>query len=484
MSNFAEQLVNETSFTHTANGAVCLSTSHDGLVDLFSTIGALRNATDERKYDLFDRAASADKELAAKILFYGRDIREGLGERSTFRTLLKYAADRYPEIVKPNLNLIGFYGRFDDLYCLIGTKCEDDMWIAMAAQFTCDWINMTANKPISLLAKWIKTPDASSRNTRRLGILTSQKLGFKNVRPFKKILKQMRKYLDIVEIKVSANNFSTIAYNTVPAKAMMKYRNLFQTKDNDRFSQYLSDVKSGKTEIKAGTLYPYDIAYKMLYGNEDNDVLEAQWNALPNYVEDGSNILVMADVSGSMYGLPMASSVGLALYFAERAKGAFHNLFMTFSNRPEMVSIHGARLIDKIRNIKKANWNMNTNLDAAMQLIFDTAIKNNIPAEDLPKALAIISDMQIDGCVNHTLFYDKWSKKFSEAGYKIPNVIFWNVNSESDTFHADAYRKGVQLLSGHSASTFKTLISNLDKTPYETMLSVLLSERYAPITVE
>ena len=203
-NNFVNQLKKATSFTYTENGAVCLSTSGTGLVDFFSTIGALRNASHNRKYELFDRAMSENKELAAKILFYGRDIREGLGERETFRDLLTYAADRNKEIVVPNIPVIGFYGRFDDLYCLVGTACENEMWAYMKTQFEKDLDNMKNGKSVSLLAKWIKTPDASSKRTRQMGIMTSQKLGYKNVAEFKKDLKALRKYLDIVEIKVSA----------------------------------------------------------------------------------------------------------------------------------------------------------------------------------------------------------------------------------------------------------------------------------------
>ena len=273
---------------------------------------------------------------------------------------------------------------------------------------------------------------------------------------------------------------------------MLKYRKLFSTKDSERFSQYIEDVKAGKTDIKSGTLFPYDIVRNYLtYDAELNDVLEEQWKALPNYVEDGSNILVMADVSGSMTCcncLPLASSVGLAIYFAERAHGVFHNYFMTFSAKPEMVKISGATLFDRVRNAEGADWQMNTDLDAAFACILNTAVRNNASAEDIPKALVIISDMQFDDYYYHPVnmsptFYNKWKVEFAVKGYEIPNVIFWNVNSESDTYHADSNAKGVQLLSGHSASTFKTLIQNLNKTPVEAMLDTLNSERYAPITV-
>ena len=484
MSTMNRQLKSTTSFTYTENGAICLSSSGNALVDLYSTIGALRNAASDRKIDLFEKAIKDNKELAAKILFYGRDIREGLGERETFRTLLAYAADNHKEIVAPNIPLIGFYGRFDDLYCLVNTACEDEMWSSMKEQFNKDLANMKEGKPVSLLAKWIKTPDASSVNTRKMGILTSQKLGYKNVAAFKKDLKALRKYLDIVEIKVSANNFDTIAYDKVPSNAMLKYRKLFGIKDADRFTKYIEDVTSGKTEIKANTLYPYDIVQKIFYGDK-SPVLDAQWNALPNYVSEDTNILVMADTSGSMsccnY-LPMASAVGLAVYFAERNKGAFAGYYMTFSSRPKLEKITGKTIFEKVRVPGIVD---NTNLEAAFDLILKTAIANKTPAEQLPKALVVISDMQIDSYQVHgaDTFHETFAKKFAAAGYEIPNVVYWNVNSERDTFHADAYRKGVQLVSGHSATTFKNVIQSLDKTPLEAMLDVILSDRYAAVTV-
>lgn len=485
MSLMNRQISETTSFTYSENGALCLKSSGNALVDLYSTIGALRNAASDRKIDLFEKAITDNKELATKILFYGRDIREGLGERDTFRTLLRHSANKHKEIIAPNINLIGFYGRFDDLYSLIDTACEDEMWTSMKEQFEMDLDNMKAGKPVSLLAKWIKTPDASSKETRKLGILTSQKLGYKNVAAFKKDLKALRKYLDIVEIKVSANSFDTIAYDKIPSNAMMKYRKLFGTKDGTRFSQFLDDVKSGKTEIKASTLYPYDITKKVLYNREDNDVLETQWNALPNYVDTDDNVLIMADTSGSMTccnGLPISSSIGLAVYFAERNKGPFAGYYMTFSDKPALVKVTGDTLQEKM-NLKSINC-MNTNLDAAFQLILDTAIKTNTPAEQMPKALVVISDMQIDRCGSGSeIFYDKYAKKFEEAGYTIPNVVFWNVNSESDTFHADATRKGVQLVSGHSVTAFKNVLQGMNKTPLEAMLDVILSDRYAAVTI-
>ena len=188
--NFAEAARREATYTTTENGAFALNTTGNSCLDLFSTIGALRSADDLRVKSLFAEAYKQDPLTATRILFYARDIREGLGERKVFRTLIKYLANNHPEALRPNLELIGFYGRFDDLYSLIGTPLENDMWKAMRAQFIRDLDALDDGKSVSLLGKWIKTPDASSKETRRLGILTAQKLGF-TVYDFKRNLRRL-----------------------------------------------------------------------------------------------------------------------------------------------------------------------------------------------------------------------------------------------------------------------------------------------------
>ena len=264
---------------------------------------------------------------------------------------------------------------------------------------------------------------------------------------------------------------------------MMIYRNAFMKHDADRFGEFINKAEKGEEKINSSTLFPYDIVEKVLYGRNSR-VLEAQWKALPNYVEEGTNALVMADVSGSMYGRPMATSIGLAIYFAERNVGAYHNLFMTFSGNPQVVVLGGVTLEQKIYDVSRSNWGMNTDLEAAFEKVLKIAEKNNIPHQDMPKAIIVISDMEIDRCGNREWsFYDKMENKFRKAGYQIPNIIFWNVNSRHDVFHADSKRKGVQLASGQSVTVFKQILQNLGYDPVEAMDNTINSERYASITV-
>lgn len=495
--NFANAIKNETKWTRTENGAVALKTTDDALLDLFGTIGALREANETRITSLFEEAYQANPLYATKILFYARDIRgdeetQGLGERRVFRIILKYCALYHPEAIRPNLDLIGVYGRYDDLYELIGTPLEDDMWAAMKKQFEEDLENMAKGNAISLLAKWIKTADASSPKTRALGKLTAQKLGY-NVYNFKRIVRAMRKQIGIVESLMSTGRWDEIKYSEVPSRAMLIYRNAFKKHDEERFSQFAQKAVTGEEKINSGTLYPYDLIEKGIQNSwnwrwsltgTENNIVQAQWDQLPNYVEPGTNAIVMADTSGSMSGRPIMTALGLAIYFAQRNTGAYHNLFMTFSSQPKYQEIKGKTLAQIFTNLNYGGWQSNTDCEAAFNLILNTAIKNHVEPSEMPKSLIIISDMEFDYCGNRQwTFYDKMKAKFAKHGYEIPTIVFWNVDSRNDVFHADKNRKGVILVSGQSAGTFKNLIGAIGMSPMDFVMQVVNAKRYEPITI-
>lgn len=484
--NFAQAAKVNASFTRTENGALALNTTGDKNLDLFGSIGALRNADQSRIERLFADAYNENALLATKIAFYARDIRGGLGERDVFRIIIRYMATYHPEALINNIKYIGEYGRFDDLYSLIDTPLEEAMWKAMKDQFNEDIENLNAGRPISLLAKWIKTPDASSNTTRALGILTAQRLGY-SVYAFKRILRTMRKHIKITESMMSANEWEKINYSEVPSRASMIYRNAFIRHDKDRYSQFINKAITGEAKINSSTLYPYDLIEKIITYNFDaveDSTVEAQWRQLPNFVEEGSNALVIADTSGSMTGRPIATSIGLAIYFAERNKGAYHNMWMSFSSEPHIHMLKGETLAQKINSLDTSDWSQSTDLKAAFSLILNIAVMNHVPQDEMPKSLIVISDMEIDRALyTDWLFYDMMQAKFRAHGYEIPNIIFWNVNSRHDIFHVDSKRKGVQLASGHSTAVFKQVLSCIGLTPVEAMLKTINTERYDAITI-
>ena len=487
--DFAESARKESEYTRTENGAAALNTTSDARLDFFGTVGALRGADEVRITRLFSEAYKADPLFTTKIAFYARDIRGGLGERQTFRTLLQFMAKYHPEALRPNLDLIGVYGRYDDMYCLIGTPMENEMWAAMKKQFEEDLRNLQEGNAISLLAKWIKTADASSAKTRKLGILTARKLGY-TVYTFKRLVRAMRKRIGIVEALMSAGRWDEIHYPAVPSRAMMVYRKAFMRHDEDRYNAFVQKAVRGEETIHAGVLFPYDIVEKVFAVNwnsiqiREDETLEAQWRQLPDYIEAGTNALVIADTSGSMSGRPMATSVGLAVYFAERNTGPYHNMFMSFSGTSRIQILKGETLAQKIRSIDMDDWQGNTNLQAAFQHVLKIAVENHVAQEAMPKSLIVISDMEIDYCGDRDwTFYEKMSQEYREHGYQIPNIIFWNAASRHDIFHADKSRTGVQLVSGQSVSVFRQVMQCVGMNPVEAMEKIINSDRYAAITI-
>lgn len=496
---------NNSNVTVTENGAYAYKSTTNSLLDLFGTIGALRERSADEIEELFKKALNVNALGAVKLSFYARDIREGLGERRTAKIIWKWLADNYPETMYKNLALVPYFGRWDDLYAFVGTKIEDGMWALVCRQWNDDIKNVKEGNGISLMAKWLKSVNASDEESRKLGRLTAKKMGFSE-RTYRKALSTLRRYLDVTEVKMSNKDFGNIQYANVPSKAMNNYRKAFERNDEDRFKEYLESVKKGESKINAGVLYPYDIMMKYgvgktRWGYEDYDeTLELQWKNLPNYIEGENNVLVMADTSGSMFGRPLATSMGLAIYFAERNHGEFKNKFMTFDKKPHFVTLKGKSLRDKIEHIESIN--ANTNLMAALEMILNVAVANSVSKEDMPKALVIISDMEFDNAVTERDFdwkNRKWNvgstynvsynerikKMFTDEGYDVPKIVFWNVNSRHDVFHTmeDEGMENVILVSGQSVSTFKTVLSNIEGNAEDAMWNVLNKERYKSVVL-
>jgi hypothetical protein len=317
-------------------------------------------------------------------------------------------------------------------------------------------------------------------------------------REYRQILSKLRTYLKVVEKQMSSNQWDEIEYSKVPSKAMTNYRCAFQKHSEEKFTQYIEDLKQNKTKVNASTLYPYDIMEKMEleYSSSSeysryntftlenyDELLEQQWKSLPNYVDGENNILIMADTSGSMCGRPIATSIGLALYFAERNKGFYNNKFITFSEEPSFVELKGNNLSEKVRCIP--NIISSTNLEKAFKLVLDSAIQSKLKQEDMPKAIIVISDMQfnIQTQDSNMTWHDAMEKMFNDNGYNMPNIIYWNVNDYGNSYQVTSEYKNVQLASGSSVSTFKAILNNIDKTPYEAMVSILNDKAYACVQI-
>ena len=499
--NFATAMYREGSTKLTENGAFAYdSTAQGALLDLFSQIGALRPRTDREIEQKFAAAFREDKLLATKMLFYSVDIRQGgLGQRRTFRICLRWLAENHPEIVNKNIELIPYFNRFDSWFVLCGTKCEKLMWENVAKTLAADmkaYNASTAKKivPVSLLAKWMPSENTSSVKTRQMATKAMRALHLEP-RKYRKMLSALRKHINVVERQMSAGEWGLIDYAKVPSYAMHNYGSAFAKHDHERFDAYLKSVKKGEVKINASVLYPYDLVEKYMnireagthYGDcfvarNENAVVEAQWKAMPNYLTKPMNTVVMADVSGSMHGRPMATSIGLAIYLAQRNTGLYHNQYMTFTNEPHFVNIkEGASLLENVQKVAAAGVGYSTNLEKAFQEVLDVAVANRVPANQMPKTFVVISDMEIDHYMRpgrHWDFLKVMEARYNAKGYKLPKIVMWNVNARKDTVLSQD--ENTIFISGQSPSSFKALCQNLDGiTAYELMLQVLNGKAYA-----
>jgi hypothetical protein len=483
-------LENEGKWTVTDNGEQCLNTTESKCLDLFALGGAIRGSDRVYKNMIIEEAYNENEVLALRALFYVRDIRKGYGERDTFNSMFARLADLHTEAVVRNLWAVLEFGRAKDLYSLIGTKAEEDMWQFMRKQFEIDLENMKNGESISLLAKWIATPDAKSVKTEKLGIATAKKLGynFKNMKEYRKKLKSLRAYLDLPEAKICSGRWNEIEYSKCASKFILKNRKNIINKDGDRFVEFIESVNKGEATVNTGTLTPYDVYMQAI--KKDSDEIEMLWKNLPDMVN--GNALVMCDVSGSMengYGKerPLDVAVALTMYIAERNKGDLKDLFMTFSSETEIVKIKGERLSTKINMISASNWGMSTDLKRAFEELLKLAVDNKLAYEEMPEAIIVISDMQIDSASNEVdingrmNFYDKMKRMYASKGYNMPQLVFWNVSSKRNVFHASKDSACASLVSGYSQNVYKQVIDNIGKTPYELMVEVLSDERYSKI---
>lgn len=487
--SYLDNLREANNYTTTENCATTHKSTLNGLMDLFAMGGSYRNRSDDDCITLFKKAFEEDESYAMKCLFYNRDIRGGQGERRFFRVILKWLANNHSDAVLRNIKYIPVVGRWDDLYALDGTPLENMAYDFMKQQFLLDLICKTP----SLLAKWLKSENASSKESRRLARKTIEMFG---IRPkmYRKALATLRERIKVLERLMSEGRFDEIEFDKIPSRAGIIYRNAFARNDMTK-ARYEAFIKSKETKVNAGALYPVDVAHRAFrasrlpYDDPERLALQKYWENLPNYYgEREENGIAVVDVSGSMVGTPMEAAVSLGAYIAEKAHGPFANHFITFSAQPELVEFNGVDITDKLNRCANADWGMNTDLEAVFDMLLNVALANSTPQEDMPTRLYIFSDMEFDaalqewGCweeksFNPDTLVEGIAKKWAAHGYKMPDIVFWNLNARQDNI--PAIGEGFSYVSGFSPVMIEQILSG--KTGLDLVMEKLNSERYKDI---
>lgn len=491
---FYENMKNA-STVRTENGALGYETSGKALLDLNFAAASLRGASNQEILSKFKAAYRENRKLALRWAFFARDIKGGLGERNLFRVILNYVVTEtmcstYTEL----FSLIEKYGRYDDFINLIDNDGVNASAIVkvLSNKLGKDIMLAKCGRPCSLLAKWMPSINTSSAATKARARKIAKEIGISHAE-YRKMLKFLRDYLNVVEGQISRNKWDKVDYEGVPSYANLKYNAAFLRHDEDRRSAYLTSLSRGEAKINASTLFTYDIVSKYSGSGWYREIkaydptLEALWKALPS--NEIANTLVVADGSGSMTihignsnvtALDVARS--MAIYFAEHNKGEFRNKYITFSERPRFVEFcEGDSLRTKLIEAARHTEVANTDIAKVFKLVLDAAIQNHVPQSEMPGRILIISDMEFDSGADYDeVLFESIKKKFAKAGYKLPKLIFWNVNSRTGVVPLRENDKGVALLSGFSTTIVDMVMS--DKTdPYEILVEKL--EAYKDVDV-
>ena len=505
MNKFMNGMANATNYTYTENGAVTHKTTKSDLLDMFAMGAAMRTRSDEDVILMFRKAFKENPVYALKCLFYIRDVRGGQGERRFFRVVMKDLAKFDTAAARRNLKFVPEFGRWDDLYVFVGTPLEADALQIMKDQLALD----VECKTPSLLAKWLKSENTSSVESRRLGNITREFFGMSH-KQYRKTLSILRERINVLERLMSEGRWDEIEFDKIPSKAGMKYKNAFARHDlerakNENVQTYADFAKDNTKKVNAKALYPYECVHEALniMGNQqgwssrghhvaldDTQRLMTNkyWDNLADYFNGATfNGIALVDTSGSMSGTPIEVAISLGLYCAEKNRGAFANHFISFESNPHWIETSGVDFCDKVYRITGAEWGGSTNVEAAMDLILNVAKQNGCSQDEIPQNLVIISDMEFNYCVtsnnygrgnvNDTLF-EKIAAKYRANGYEMPHVIFWNVNARQANIPMLG-NGNVSFVSGFSPSIFETIMSG--KTGYDLMMEKLDSERYAQI---
>ena len=500
MNTFLNGMKTAANYTLTENGAVTHKSTMDGLMDLFAMGAAYRSRTDEDVIMLFKDAFDADPVYALKCLFYIRDVRGGQGERRFFRVATKWLASYNTDAMQRNLIHVPEFGRWDDLFVFIGTPLETQALNIVKHQLALD----VQCKTPSLLGKWMPSENTSSAKTRKTAAIVRKHMGM-TPKQYRKTLSVLRARINVLERLMSEGRWDEIEFDKIPSKAGLKYKNAFARHDIERMKRnpevktYADFAKDTTTKVNAKDLYPYEVVDKATrcfhasMDNTDRLMVNKFWDNLADYFNGKSlNALAVVDTSGSMTwsggaAKPINVAISLGMYCAERAKGPFAGHYVSFASRPQLIEVKGVDFVDKVRRIYDANLCDNTNIEATFDMLLTTALQNGCSQSDLPENIIVISDMEFDaargyysrGNNNVKTLMESIREKWARHGYRMPHLIYWNVDARQNNIPEDIGVGNISYVSGMSPSIFEQIMSG--KTGYDLMMEKLNSERYAVI---
>jgi hypothetical protein len=484
-----------------------------------------------------------------RMIGHTRDIIDGKGEYTLAYMMIHTWYQFFPQLATFALKCfvdlgdrtVHQYGSWKDLkyfceYCKTKGDCVNSPLVQYSItlineQMRRDYACMLSNSnEISLAAKWAPREKSSfgwlyealATNYFNEFLQTAntdervKKAVLKCKTEYRKVLSSLNRQIDTLQVKQCGQDWKHIDFNKVTSISLSKQKKAFLNvkkngevrcpESNDRimcatnFNAHIQRAVKGEVEMKGKRVGMADFTQQALdlihnHNEAEENLLNSQWR--DNATQTGAlgKMIAMVDVSGSMNGDPMNTAIALGIRIAE--KSMLGNRIMTFSGKPTWVKLdHCSDFISKVDIVRNAEWGMNTNFHAALDMILDAIIQNKMSPEDVQDmVLVILSDMQMDSgdsCNKDTL-YKTMEKKYADAGirvhgapYKPPHILFWNLRSTSG-FPSLANQRNASMMSGFSPALLNLFcdqgLTALEScTPWSLLNKTLENDRYKIMT--
>lgn len=389
-------------------------------------------------------------------------------------------------------------------------------------------INKIPHRQLSLCAKWAPALGAKKHNMgtaknapkrnkakagehHKIALKLVQTLGCTNAE-YRKMRSAIMRHLNVAEQALSAGRIEDINLEHMTSAQQAKYGKVMKEKNAEAYNEYLDKVEAGEAKMNSEVNTPADIVhmYTTDRGWNVKDVksfdrtIELLWQNLKQVeVPEGKSCIVVRDDSGSMTvevsketsmtALEVATA--LSLYCAERLPGEFKDKFISFSATPKFLDVSRFdSLHDRLHYAYHHSEVSNTDVKAVFDLLLKTALQHNMTQADIPGTVLLISDMEFDaGTSMHSYRYTKAGYEgvpqkalFEEirgqwkaAGYEMPVLAFWNLNTER-ALVPTVDDRGVVLLSGFTTDNLDMVMNGdlANFTPAKQLEMVLSKPRY------
>lgn len=521
----------------TWNSAVSNSTTGSKVLDYFSKCGTYRNRSQSEVDADMAGIFGEDQELALKTVFYNRlitrkpnldtvtKVQRGQGAKDEFQKCLDWMRRNRPELLYNNLWLVPSVGCWKDLwYNSPVTKYHSAFDNQIVYNLIQAGIQLQEHR--ALIAKYlpkIRTGRKYHGMQTRHRYLNDFARGFckfmgwseKDYRLFKS---SPENTAHLWQRNMSKNEWQDIDFNRISGKALF---NLISRRGKDRKTtverhnlegKYIEWIKSKPVAKFTGYVYelynaakdqPRSLVQKYTYDAQFEQLLaRAKEDTNPELLDAG--VLCALDTSGSMSWsanldgvAPIDICIGLGIFFSKFLKGKFQDNVIMFDDTSRLLKLTGD-FCDRVDQIAKENtaWG-STNFQSVIDEIVRVRRQNpNIPIEDYPKVLLVVSDNQFNPTDDSTTNYNKAMQKLANVGLPKMTIIWWCVNGNGTTdFPSKITDEGTVLVSGFDPSIVTNILGTPDvvdkvtgekrkANPYEIMLNALNQEILNLLTVE